>query len=273
MITSAELHRLAASEGLRFDQIEKDYVILWLLSTLRRVPGVSVRWTLKGGTCLRHCYYPGYRFSDDIDFTCGPESDNTQSSLATLGAATRMAESETGLRLVLKEPLASVSEMQLEVGIEYSRGGARRQHLPVVQVHLTFDEPLIRPAEKRAVRPAYSDLGAFHVGCYSMMEIAAEKLRSLLQQREKWPRPRDLYDLWFMLCRQGEPLRGPELRALFEGKCRSRGIVPDSSQLFSEQLREWNRQAWAKQLTPTMRAAPDYDVVWRDWTSIRATIF
>ncbi len=34
MITSAELHRIAEKEGLRFDQIEKDYVILWLLSGL-----------------------------------------------------------------------------------------------------------------------------------------------------------------------------------------------------------------------------------------------
>ena len=80
-------------------------------------------------------------------------------------------------------------------------------------------------------------------------------------------------NLWFMLCRRGEPLRGPGLLVLFESKCRLRGIVPDSSQLFSDQLREWNRQAWATQLAPTMRAAPDYDVVWRDWTSIRATIF
>lgn len=31
MITTAELHRLAEQEQLRFDQIEKDYVILWLL--------------------------------------------------------------------------------------------------------------------------------------------------------------------------------------------------------------------------------------------------
>ncbi len=32
MITAAELHRVAEKEGLRFDQVEKDHVILWLLS-------------------------------------------------------------------------------------------------------------------------------------------------------------------------------------------------------------------------------------------------
>jgi hypothetical protein len=34
MITTAELHRIAEKEGLRFDQAEKDYVILWVLSGL-----------------------------------------------------------------------------------------------------------------------------------------------------------------------------------------------------------------------------------------------
>ncbi len=34
VITTAELHRVAENEGLRFDQVEKDYVILWLLSGL-----------------------------------------------------------------------------------------------------------------------------------------------------------------------------------------------------------------------------------------------
>ena len=34
MITTAELHRVADREDLRFDQAEKDYVILWILSGL-----------------------------------------------------------------------------------------------------------------------------------------------------------------------------------------------------------------------------------------------
>jgi hypothetical protein len=31
VIATAELHRLGEKEGPRFDQVEKDYVILWLL--------------------------------------------------------------------------------------------------------------------------------------------------------------------------------------------------------------------------------------------------
>ncbi len=61
MITSAELHRLARKEGLRFDQAEKDYVIFWVLSGLAHSGAEEHGWVFKGGTCLRHCYYKGYR--------------------------------------------------------------------------------------------------------------------------------------------------------------------------------------------------------------------
>jgi len=76
MIPTAELHRVAEQEGLRFDQIEKDYVILWLLSGLAHSGAKEHGWVFKGGTCLRHCYYEGYRFSEDIDFSCRPGGDN-----------------------------------------------------------------------------------------------------------------------------------------------------------------------------------------------------
>jgi len=64
MITTAELHRCATRDSLRFDQAEKDYVILLLLSALSARADGEQQWFFKGGTCLRHCYYPGYRFSE-----------------------------------------------------------------------------------------------------------------------------------------------------------------------------------------------------------------
>ncbi len=76
MITTAEIHQVVAEQGLRFDQVEKDYVILWVLSALTRLAPVRQTWVFKGGTCLRHCYYTGYRFSEDIDFSCRPGSGN-----------------------------------------------------------------------------------------------------------------------------------------------------------------------------------------------------
>jgi len=81
MISTAELHRAAVQQSLRFDQVEKDHVILWVLGALTASSDGSTDWVFKGGTCLRHCYYAGYRFSEDIDFSCVGSTANVATSV------------------------------------------------------------------------------------------------------------------------------------------------------------------------------------------------
>ena len=272
MISTAELHREATTQSLRFDQVEKDYVILWVLRALTASWGGSTEWVFKGGTCLRHCYYTGYRFSEDIDFSCSGDSDNVNASVSRLEHAARQVRDDSGLTLSVKPAKWSAGQEQLEIGLEYSRGGARRQGLPAVIVHLTFDEPIITQTTRRDVTPPYSGLEPFTVACYSMLEIVAAKLPALLQQQEKWPRPRDLYDLWFILCERRESMPAQQLREIFERKCALRGVASDPRRLVSADLREWNRSAWETQLLPTVKDGPDYDRVWGEWTTVCATI-
>ena len=265
MITTAELHRVAEQEGLRFDQIEKDYVILWLLSGLAHSGAKEHGWVFKGGTCLRHCYYEGYRFSEDIDFSCRPGGDTLGASLRLLDTVAAWVLRESGIRLSMREPLTVPDDSQVEIPVEYTRGGARRQGLPQVKVHLTFDEPVLDEAVVLSVVPGYSDLSAFGITAYSKKEILAEKLRSLLQQQGKWPRPRDLYDLWYILCKSEERFSWQELKPLFEKKCRIRGVQPDVTGLTSDTLREWNENAWLHRMGPMLQDAPDFDRLWKEW--------
>lgn len=265
MITTAELHRVAEEDGLRFDQAEKDYVILWLLSGLAQSGLVKHGWVFKGGTCLRHCYYKGYRFSEDIDFSCKPGGDNLESSLKLLQKATVQVQSESGIRLTVKEPLTIPGDFQIEIPLEYSRGGLRRQGLPQVKVHLTFDEPILEKPVICSINSTYSDLSPFKVHSYTKKEIVAEKLRTLLQQQKKWPRPRDLYDLWYMLCHSGEQFTWTELFPMFQEKCRVRDVKPDLSGLTSDKLREWNKNVWQDRLGPMLKELPDFNLVWKGW--------
>ena len=265
MITTAELHRVAEEDGLRFDQAEKDYVILWLLSGLAQSGLVKHGWVFKGGTCLRHCYYKGYRFSEDIDFSCKPGGDNLGSSLKLLQKATVQVQSESGIRLTVKEPLTIPGDFQIEIPLEYSRGGLRRQGLPQVKVHLTFDEPILEKPVICSINSTYSDLSPFKVHSYTKKEIVAEKLRTLLEQQKKWPRPRDLYDLWYMLCRSGEQFTWTELFPMFQEKCRVRDVKPDLSGLTSDKLREWNKNVWQDRLGPMLKELPDFNLVWKGW--------
>lgn len=265
MITTAELHRVAEQKSLRFDQAEKDYVILWVLSGLARSGLTRHGWTFKGGTCLRHCYYEGYRFSEDIDFSCKPGGDNLEKSLQLLQKTADRIQSESGIRIVIKEPHTIPGDFQIEIPLEYSRGGTRRQGLPQVKVHLTFDEPILDKAVACSIKSRYSDLSPFKVPSYTKKEIVLEKLRSLLQQQKKWPRPRDLYDLWYMLCHSGEHFIWNELLPMFEEKCHIRDISPDIKGLTSNKLKEWNKKVWKDRLGPMLKEVPDFDFVWKEW--------
>ena len=265
MIGTAELHKFAEKEGLRFDQTEKDYIVLWLLYGLTRPDLAPKGWAFKGGTCLRHCYYEGYRFSEDLDFSCEPQGGNLEASLALLGRVVEWIQGESGIGMTLKEHQTVPGDFQIEIPIQYSRGGMRLQALPHVKVQLTFDEPILSGIEERLVTPQYPDLLPFKIASYSKLEIIAEKLRALLQQQKKRPRPRDLYDLWYILCRSGERYAWEELEPLFQEKCRVRGIEPDLNGLISENLREWNRDAWVDRLGPMLKELPEFEQTWRKW--------
>lgn len=266
MITTAELHRLSEGEGLRFDQVEKDYVILWLLSGLAHSGMAKHGWIFKGGTCLRHCYYEGYRFSEDIDFSCKPGGDNLDVSMQLLQKAANHVQSKSGIRLSVREAATIPGDFQIEIPIEYSRGGPRGQGLPQVKVHLTFDEPILEKPVICSIKSPYSDLSSFKAHSYTKKEIVAEKLRSLLQQQKKWPRPRDLYDLWHMLCRSGERFTWTKLFPMFQEKCRVRDVNPDLAGLTSDKLREWNKNVWQDRLGPMLKELPKFDLVWKEWT-------
>jgi predicted nucleotidyltransferase component of viral defense system len=191
--------------------------------------------------------------------------DNLEASLRLLDTVTAWVLQESGVRLSMREPLTVPGDFQIEIPMEYNRGGARRQGLPQVKVHLTFDEPVLDKAVDRLVTPNYSDLSPFGITAYSKKEILAEKLRSLLQQQKKWPRPRDLYDLWYILCKSGEQYSWKELKPLFDEKCRVRGVQPDVTSLTSDTLREWNENAWRDRLGPMLQDVPDFDRVWMGW--------
>jgi predicted nucleotidyltransferase component of viral defense system len=273
MIRALELHRAAAEEGLRFDQAEKDYVILWLLYGLSHQALSTGGWIFKGGTCLRHCYYPGYRFSEDLDFSCLPDTAGLEAARPLLDRAAAWVQRTSGIRMATKAPQTIPGDFQVEIPVEYSRGGGRSRGLPCVRVHLTFDEPILAETESRSIEPRFSDLKNFKIITYSKIEIIAEKIRALLQQQKKWPRPRDLYDLWFILCRSGERFEPEEIRAFFVEKCRARKIEPDVAALTSDQLKEWNQEVWASRMAPMMRSVPDFNEVWRDWLLKAREIF
>jgi len=76
MIKPGEIQKKAAREGVRDQQIEKDYVLVWILTGLSQHKYLSAALAFKGGTVLKQIYFKDYRFSEDLDFTLINEDIN-----------------------------------------------------------------------------------------------------------------------------------------------------------------------------------------------------
>ena len=60
---------MAARHRVRDTQIEKDYVLSWLLFSISKQPHLQKILVFKGGTALKKVWFENYRFSEDLDFT------------------------------------------------------------------------------------------------------------------------------------------------------------------------------------------------------------
>ena len=69
MIRPGEIQQKARAMGVRDQQIEKDYVLSWILYGIACHTQFSRAIVFKGGTVLKKVYFQDYRFSEDLDFT------------------------------------------------------------------------------------------------------------------------------------------------------------------------------------------------------------
>ena len=69
MIKPGEIQQKAREVGVRDQQIEKDYVLSWILQGIAKHKDLSKTIVFKGGTVLKKVYFEDYRFSEDLDFT------------------------------------------------------------------------------------------------------------------------------------------------------------------------------------------------------------
>ncbi len=72
MIKPSVLHNISNRKLVRPQQIEKDYIISWLLWGISKHDWLKEVLIFKGGTCLLKIYIPDFRYSEDMDFTLNP---------------------------------------------------------------------------------------------------------------------------------------------------------------------------------------------------------
>lgn len=180
--------------------LERDYCLAWFLVGLSRSPLQEIL-IFKGGTALKRCHFPDYRFSEDLDFT--------------LTKDITFAEIQTGLEGIYAD-VAQTSGIQFSFEAEdrqphvnsytfYLRYQGPLPNANTVKVDITRSEQLVYIVEHKAVLRSYDEFADLPEGCtipiYSLEEIATEKIVALQDRARN--EPRDLYDLWYLTAHAG----------------------------------------------------------------------
>ncbi|MGO8756609.1 MAG: nucleotidyl transferase AbiEii/AbiGii toxin family protein, partial [Terracidiphilus sp.] len=219
MISKQDILDRAAEWQLRPDVVEKDYVLGWLLASLGTLP-LKEQWIFKGGTAIKKCYFETYRFSEDLDFSLLPDACYSQEELTQeLLRLVQVAGELSGI--VFPADLVQVRERRnlqgaatFEGKVSY-RGPLAIPTLPRVLFDITHHEPLQEEPEERNILHPYPDqIPESSILVYSFHELLAEKARALCERT----RPRDLYDVVYLLDNRGDTLDLEQVRELFKLK-------------------------------------------------------
>lgn len=266
MIRSQDIRERASEWQLRVNVVEKDYILGWLLAAIATHPETSQQWVFKGGTCLKKCFFETYRFSEDLDFSLLPGAKYSAPELQViLQEVADQASELSGVTfasqtITIRERRNRQGQATFEASIEY-RGPMADPGGPRVRFDLTRQEPVLDGVAHRSVFHAYPDAFPANllVATYSIDELFAEKLRALTERT----RPRDLYDVVFMLENRVDALNLERSRELFRGKCAVKQLaIPTTDQLLAvvrgaDEL----RSEWSNMLAHQLPELPPLDAI------------
>jgi predicted nucleotidyltransferase component of viral defense system len=219
MITPQELRRAARERRLALDLVEKDYALGWILYGVSS-SSLSRHLALKGGTALSKVYFPSqWRLSEDLDFTLLEEADWQDIAKVLREEVSTIMQRESGISLSLtRAPFTNPNYLQ---GRFQYVGPVSRN---TVRIEISKERFVGDVLEKQVAQ--IFDYPKFKIGVYSLANILAEKIRTLLERGKV----RDYYDVWRLL--KTERFEHSKVRKLFLQKCRAREIEFDGVDQF-----------------------------------------
>ena len=208
MILQKEIVTIATQKGVVKSTIDKDWALGHFIDAIFSIPELKQKLIFKGGTCLKKCYIPDYRFSEDLDFTSNDkEFKLTRKHLNDITALIQKriempTHIESLKELVHKNQLAGYEAVIKFWGADHPRNEtppAPQRWLTKIKIEIILYELMLFPIANRDVDHPYSDKltdNASQIPCYSIEEVLAEKMRALVQR--SYTAPRDFYDIWYL---------------------------------------------------------------------------
>ena len=256
MIKPGEIQKKARAVGVRDQQIEKDYILSWILQAVAKHSELSKAIIFKGGTVLKKVYFEDYRFSEDLDFTLLKNDISNQQIFDYFNEVFEYVKEEANI------PLEIIDDNEHEDGginfyISYIGPlGGMGAHKSV-KVDISKSEELQFEPINKDVFLTYTDQEEHKLLCYTLDEILVEKLRSIMQRMQA----RDFYDIWYLL-----EINGLEIEFFiteFIAKCESKKVNPQDFFKKLEQRLPQYKARWQKSIKEQIQNLPEFEQVER----------
>lgn len=249
---------LKESGGKRIQEkvLERDYCISWILAGLDTA-ALKYKIVFKGGTALKKCYFTGYRFSEDLDFTMTSDiafEDIIAGLNPVFDFMKKSANITAGFLRKDKDTHQNSHTFYLSYDGPLPKSGE-------LKVDITVKEKLSEPPAIKPLLsyPEYSDVPKSGVRVYSLNEIAIEKTAALFDKARN--EARDLYDMWYLV--ENAAINIGELKSSFMEKLEFRG--KKFEEICGEFIKKEARleKMWNERLSHQMDKLPEFDGVYR----------
>jgi len=257
VIKSGEIQQKARKIGVRDQQIEKDYILSWILFGISKHKELSKAIVFKGGTVLKKAYFEDYRFSEDLDFTLLNSETENEKIFECFKETFEFIKEKANI------PLEIINDNEHEDGginfyINYIGPLGGQGSNKKVKVDISRNEQLVFEPVIKNVFSNYSDLEEHTLLCYPLEEILVEKMRSVMQRMQA----RDFYDIWYLL----------EIHEMdiyfyvneFKAKCESKDLqATDFPKKLTERLPQYKGR-WQSSLKEQIKDLPNFEQVERE---------
>ncbi|MBK6867123.1 MAG: nucleotidyl transferase AbiEii/AbiGii toxin family protein [Burkholderiales bacterium] len=251
-----------------------------VLDSIGHSQNLRTRMVMKGGLLLA-IRYESTRFTRDLDFSTSERyiAADAEKLLAEFEAGLAIAEDrlpyETACRLQSRK-VEPKGENRTHHNLALTIGFADKSH-PGAMARLTSKNSAQVVHIDYSFNEAVFDVelleldGGTTIRSYSLHNVLAEKMRSLLQQPiRKRNRRQDVYDIWLLL-ESVPPFPAAELALIHEMlvmSCRSKGIEPTVDSMDDEAVVKMAREGYAD-----LQADVDGDLPSFEDAMIRVTAF
>ncbi|MDO8554133.1 MAG: nucleotidyl transferase AbiEii/AbiGii toxin family protein [Candidatus Micrarchaeota archaeon] len=168
-------------------QTEKDYLQNILLYTIYSVAGREL--IFKGGTCLYKVYGLN-RFSEDLDFSLTKYFD-----FEKLVKKILFMTGQTGLYGKVKTFEKYQNQFNINMEFKGPLYSGNPKSLCFIGLDISMREKPFLSPEKQTLNQFYKDIPAFDIFTMDLREILVEKIAATHDRKK----PRDVYDIWFLL--------------------------------------------------------------------------